>query len=66
MVGDVEVDDLSPVMSQHDEDVEDAKRDRGDGEEIAGDDVGSVIGQGGSPGLRRRFSGADHVLGHRN
>ena len=38
--GDVEVDDLSPVMTHHDEDVQNAERDRGHGEEVTGSDIG--------------------------
>ena len=64
MAGHVEVDDLSPVMTEHDEDVQDAESDRRNGEEIAGSDVGNVIGKERSPRLRRRFPDADHVLGH--
>ncbi len=62
--GNVEVNDLSPFVTEHDEDIEDTKRYRGNGEKITGRDVGYVIVQKRSPSLGRRFSGTDHILGH--
>jgi len=62
--GHVEVNDLSPVMTEHDEDVQGAESDRRNGKEIAGSDVGNMIGKECSPRLRRRFPRADQVLGH--
>ena len=64
MAGHIEVDDLSPVMAEHDEYVQNAEGDRRNGEKIAGNDVGSVIGKERSPRLRGRFPRADHILGH--
>ena len=62
--GNIEVNDLSPVVTEYDEDVEDAKRDCGNREEIAGRNVRNVIIQKRSPSLGRRFSRANHVFGH--
>ena len=60
--GDVEVNDLPPVMAEHDEDVQDAKRDCRNDEEVAGGDIGNVIGQKRSPSLRRRLPGRTMYL----
>ena len=62
--GNIEVNDTPPVMTEHDEDVEDAKGHRRNGKEITGGDVGCVIVQKCPPSLGRRFSGTDHVFGH--
>jgi hypothetical protein len=51
-------------MTHHDEDVQNAERDRGHGEEVAGSDIGNVVIQKRSPRLGRRFPLADHILGH--
>ena len=53
MFGDVEVDDASAMVSEHDEDEEQAPAGGGDGEEIAGDQVPDVVGEERPPGLRR-------------
>ena len=60
----VEMDDLSPFVTENNEDVQDTKRDCRDGEEVAGGDVGNVIVKECPSGLGRRFAGADHVFGH--
>ena len=62
--GNVEVNDLPPVMAEYDEDVQDTEGHGRDREEVAGGELGNVIGQERSPGLGRRFPSADHVLGH--
>jgi len=62
--GNVEVNDLPPVVTQHDEDVQDTEGHGRNREKVAGRDVGNVIVQKRPPGLRRRFPSADHVLGH--
>ena len=62
--GDLEMDDRSPIMTQHDEDVEYLKRNGWNGEEVAGCDIGNVVLQECSPCLRRGFSLSDHVFGH--
>ena len=62
--GDTEVNDAPPVMAEHKEDVQDTKRDSGNSEEVAGGDIGNVIGQERSPSLGRWLSLPDHVFGH--
>jgi hypothetical protein len=54
--GNVEVNHLSPVVTENDEDVEEAKRDCGNSEEVAGGDIENVIFQERSPSLRRWLS----------
>ena len=49
---------------EHDEDVQDTKGHGRNREEVAGGDLGHVIGEKRSPSLRRRPPGADHILGH--
>ena len=60
----VEVNDLSPFVTENNEDVQDAEGYRGNREEVAGGDVDNMIVQECSPGLGWRFAGADHVFGH--
>jgi len=62
--GHIEVNHLSPIVTEHDENVQDAESDGRNGEEIAGRNIGHVVVQERSPGLRRWLLGADHVLGH--
>jgi hypothetical protein len=62
--GNIEVNHLSPAVTEHDENVQDAEGHGRNREEIASGDVGNVIVQKRPPGLRRRFPSADHVLGH--
>ena len=62
--GYVEVNDLPPVVTEYEEDLQDTEGHGRNREEVAGGDVGKVIGQERSPVLRRRFPSADHVLGH--
>ena len=57
----IKVNDLPAVMLKDEEDIEDTEGGGGDGEEVAGSDVGDVIGQEGSPSLRRRLP--DIVVG---
>ena len=64
MVGHVEVNDPSPVMTQHDEHVQNPESNRRHGEEVASNDVRNVICQECSPRLRRQLSGTDQVLGY--
>jgi hypothetical protein len=54
MLGDVEVDDPSPIVGEHDEDEEDAPPRGGHGEEIEGDEVPDVVGEERAPALGRR------------
>jgi hypothetical protein len=60
----VEMNDLPPVMTEHDEDAQDTKGHGRNREKVAGGDVRNMIVQKRPPGLRRRFPSADHVLGH--
>ena len=60
----VEVNHLSPVVMENDEDVQDAKRDCGNSEEVAGGDIGNVIYEERSPSLGWSLSLPDHVFGH--
>ena len=62
--GKIEMDNLPTVMTKNDKYVQDAKRHCGNSKEIAGGDIGNVIGQERPPRLRRRFPPADHVFGH--
>jgi len=54
MLGDVEVDDAPAMVVEHDHDEQDAEPSGGHGEEIDRDQVSDMIGQEGSPSLRRR------------
>ena len=65
MRGNIEVDDLAAIVTEHDEDIQDAERHGRNREEVAGRDVWYVIVQEGPPGLRRRFPPEGHVPGHR-
>ena len=62
--GNVEVNDLSPVVTEDNEYVQDTKRDCRDGEKVAGSNIGNVIVQERSPRLGRWLSLPDHVFGH--
>ena len=62
--GKIEMDNQPTVMTKNDKDIQDAKRHCGNSKEIAGGDIGNVIGQERPPRLRRRFPPADHVFGH--
>jgi hypothetical protein len=52
MLGDVEVEDPPAVVSEHDEDEEDAEASGGHGEEVDRDEVAEVVGEERPPGLR--------------
>ena len=52
MFGDVEVDDPPAVVSEHDEDEQDAKASGGHGEEVDGDQVPDMVSEECPPGLR--------------
>ena len=52
MLGDVEVEDPPAVVSEHDEDEEDAEASGGHGEEVDRDQVAEVVGEERPPGLR--------------
>ena len=62
MFVDVEVDNLSALMPEHKEHVQDVKRRGPDGEEVDGYQVVDMIVQKSSPRLRQRLGTMDHVL----
>src|SRR5215813_13200102 len=62
MGGQVAVDNATPVVGQDQKDVEYLEPDGGDREEIDGEDLREVVLEESAPGLRRRFTAADHVL----
>src|SRR5919106_1232030 len=51
VLGDVEVDDLPAVVTEHDEDEEDAEASGGHGEEVDRDQVADVVSEERPPGL---------------
>jgi len=53
MLGHVEVDDAPAMVSEHDENEEDAQARSGNREEIEGDQIPDMVGEERSPGLRR-------------
>ena len=69
MLGNVEVEDAAAIVSEHDEDEEDAQGRGRNGEEIEGDQIRDVIGKERAPGLRGRCAAlrdepGDGALGH--
>jgi len=52
VLGDVEVDNAPAVVSEHDENEEDAKASGGNGKEIDRDQVADVVSEERPPGLR--------------
>jgi len=69
VLGHVEVDDAPAMVSEHDENEEDAQARRGNREEIEADHIPDVVGEERSPGLRRpgtplRHEPGDGALGH--
>jgi len=58
----IEMQDLSPVVTQDDQHEEDLKRGRRDGEDIERHQLFGVVLQEGSPGLGWRPSTPEHVL----
>jgi hypothetical protein len=54
MLGDVEVDDTSSIVGEHDEDEEYPQAGGGHREEIEGDQVADVVGEARPPALGRR------------
>lgn len=61
---DVEVNDVSSVVTQHDKGEKYVKRGCGDGEEVDADDVGQMVIQESPPSLRRRISMTYPILAH--
>ena len=65
VLGDIEVDNLAAFVPQHQEHVEDPKGGCVDGEKVDGYEILGMIVEECPPGLRRRISVPDHVLGDR-
>jgi hypothetical protein len=65
MRGHVEVEDLPPLVGEHDEDEEEAPPRGRHGEKIDRDQVADVIGEKRAPGLRRRGAPLRHQPGDR-
>src|SRR5206468_10102616 len=58
VLGHVEVDDAPAVMSEHDENKEDAQAHGRHREEIEGDQIADMVGEERPPGLRRQGAAA--------
>jgi len=65
MVRRVEVNDLSPFMTQNDKDIQDSERRCGNSEEVHRYQFLYMIIEESTPGLGRRLPMADHVFGDR-
>jgi len=63
MRGDVEVDDVPAVVSEHDENEEHPQARRRHGEDVERDHVADVVGERGLPGLGRREAPPRHQPG---
>ena len=59
---DVEMNDAPPIMSKHDETVQQLESYGRHDEEVDGCDVADMVFQEGPPGLRRRLAMSAHVL----
>ena len=69
VLGHVEVDNAPAMVSEHDEDEQDAQAGGGHGKETDGDQVSGMVGEERPPGLRRcgpppRHQPGDGALGH--
>ena len=62
--GNVKVNDLAPIVTQYDEDVQDTESHRRNREEVARRDVRNVVVEEGSPGLRWWLPAPNHVVGY--
>lgn len=62
MGSNIEMNDAAPVVSKHDKAVAQSKTHRGNHEEVDRGDVGHVVFQEGSPGLRRGLAMTSHVF----
>ena len=60
--GHIEVQNATPVMSQHQKHVKDLETDRGHRKEVDRNELFGVILQKCAPGLRRRFAAAHHIF----
>jgi len=63
VVGNVEVQNATAVMGQHQKHVKNLEADRGHGEEINGDELSDMIFEECAPRLRGRSVAAQHVFG---
>jgi hypothetical protein len=64
-IGDVDVDDASPLVRQDHEDEQDLEQHGGHDEEVHGNEAPQVVLEKRSPGLRWGLPMADDVLGDR-
>ena len=64
MLGDIEMDDSSAMMSEHDENEEYAQACRGNREEIEGDEISDMVGEKGPPRLGWRCAPLRHQPGN--
>src|SRR5262249_57245218 len=64
MSRDIEMDDASTMMGEHDEDEKNLEPDRVYREEVDRSELGNMIGEEGSPRLGWRLGMADHVFGN--
>jgi len=64
MLGHVEVDDPSAVVSEHDENEEHAEACCGHREEVEGNEISDMVGEERPPGLRRLGTMLRHQPGH--
>ena len=58
----IDMEDLTAILSEPDEDPQDPERERRDDEEVDRDELADVILQEGSPGLRRRGTTTHQVV----
>src|SRR5262245_5521300 len=64
MSRDIEMDDASTMLGEHDEDEQNLETDGVYREEVDGNELGYMIGEERSPRLRWRLGMADHVFGN--
>ncbi len=64
MLGDIEMDDSSAMMSEHDENEEYTQACRGNREEIEGDEISDMVGEERPPSLGWRYAPLRHQPGH--
>jgi len=65
MAGDVEMDDVPPMVLQDDQAIQDLEWDGRDGEEVNVTDLFGIVLQESPPRLRRRIILLGHVFGRR-
>ena len=64
MLGDIEMDDPSAMVSEHDENEEYTQACRGNHEEIEGDEIADMVGEERPPRLGWRYAPLRHQPGH--